>query len=204
MVYKFDPIYFNGTVFSIDTAWEMTGDWMENRRQNEPIPASFFPRALDFDGAAEPLPDLFHASRTIIVVSERARAVMGEWAPAQVEFIPVAFRATPIVAAKLNLASAYYFINVLGRARRLQWLDMPTRKFPTRDDGIERFGLLQDFGEWKLRERAAGEPLIWHDTPWQVGSRSYSGHNEILVEDAFWQELDAHFPDQLSPLRVGS
>jgi hypothetical protein len=38
---------------------------------------------------------------------------------------------------------------------RLQWREMPTRKFRSPDDGIERFGLLHDFTDWKLRWRTA-------------------------------------------------
>ena len=203
MVYKFDPRYFNGTIFSIDTAWEMTGDWMEYRRQSQPVPAFCFPKTLTFDGASAELPDMFHVSRNIIVFSERARVFVERSAPGQVEFIPVGCQAKPKIAAKLNFASAYYFINVLGRAQRLQWLEMPAHKFPLRDDGTGLFGLLQDFSEWKLRDSAAGEPLIWHDTPWRAGNKEYRGHNEILIEDVLWRKLDANFPDQLNALRAG-
>jgi hypothetical protein len=146
---------------------------------------------------------MFHTNRGIIVFSERARVVMEDWAPGQVEFISVAVQAAPKIAERLNFATAYYFINVLGRAQRLQWLEMRTREFPRRDDGTEIFGLLHDFNEWKLRERAAGEPLIWHDTAWRSGNKNYSGHSEVLVEDVLWRELDANFPDQLNALRVG-
>lgn len=203
MVYKFDPAYWNGTIFSLDKAWEMTSGWMEFERKNQPIPASFFPKSLIFNGATAELPDMFHTTRDIIVFSERARAVIEEWAAAQVEFIPVVCHAEPRIAARLNFASAYYFINVLGRAQRLQWLEMPTEQFRTREDGIERFGPLPGRRNWRLRERASSEPLIWHDSPWIVGKRRYSGHDVIFVEDVLWRELDANFPDQLNALRVG-
>lgn len=204
MVYKFDPTYFNGTIFSLDDAKSrMAKGWGDFEPQNKPIPASYFPETLFFDGASAALPDMFHTTRDIIVFSERARVVMEHWAPSQVEFIPVACHAPPKIAARLQFASAYYFINVLGRAQRLQWLEMPADEFPTRDDGTEFYGLLQDFTQWRLRERAAGEPLIWHDTPWRVGDREYRGHNETLIEDVLWRELDANFPDQLNALRAG-
>jgi hypothetical protein len=135
--------------------------------------------------------------------SERARVVMEEWAPGQVEFIPVACYAEPGIAARLNFASAYYFINVLGRAQRLRWLELPAHKCRAREDGTELYGLLPDFHNWKLRERAAGEPLIWRDAPWRVGNKDYRGHNVMFVEDVLWRELDANFPDQLNALRVG-
>lgn len=76
---------------------------------------------------------------------------MEHWAPSQVEFIPVTCHAEPKIAATLQFDSAYYFINVLGRDRRLQWHEMPTDKFPPQDDGMERFGLLADFHKWSLR-----------------------------------------------------
>lgn len=202
MVYKFDPKYFDGTIFELET-WDMAKGWMEFAPQNLPIPESYFPKSLTFDKASAALPDMFHTARRIIVFSERARGVMEHWAPGQVEFIPVACQARPKIAATLNFASAYYFINVLGRAQRLQWLQMPTRKFPPQDDGMERFGLMHDFSAWELRDHGPGEPLIWRDTPWRDGNREYRGYNEVLIEGVLWRELDANFPDQLHALRVG-
>jgi len=138
MVYKFDPTYWNGTIFHLDeNMWKMSGNWNEYRPRNLPIPASCFPQTLIFDRARAALPDMFNTSRNIIVFSERARVIMEHWAPGQVEFIPVACQAEPKIAARLNFASAYYFINVLARAQRLQWLEMPTHKYSPRDDGTE-------------------------------------------------------------------
>lgn len=203
MVYKFDPTCWNGTIFHLDKTWEMARGWMQFGYRNEPIPASYFPKSLTFGDASARLPDIFHTARGIIVFSERARAVMEHWAPGQVEFIPVACRAETKIAATLNFASAYYFVNVLGRAQRLRWREMQTHKFPPLDDGTQLFGLLQNYHKWELRERAADEPLIWRDTPWRDGNQEYRGHNEVLVEDVLWRELDANFPDQLNALRGG-
>lgn len=203
MVYKFDPIYFDGTIFSLER-WDMARGWMvEYQARNLPIPASYFPKSLAFDEASAELPDIFHTARDLIVFSERARLVVEHWAPGQLEFIPVALHASPKLAARLNFASAYYFINVLGRAQRLLWREMPAHKFPPQDDGVECFGLLPDFHKWKLRERAPGEPLIWHDTLCRDGTKEYRGQSATLIEDVLWRELDANFPDELHPLRVG-
>jgi hypothetical protein len=49
MVYKFDPTYFNGTIFGLDKPWDMARGWMEYVPQNLPIPASYFPKSLTFD-----------------------------------------------------------------------------------------------------------------------------------------------------------
>ena len=203
MVYKFDPIYWNGTIFSLDKTWKMASGWMDYRGQNLPIPASFFPKSLTFDGASGPLPDMFHTARGIIVFSERARVVLEQWAPDHLEFIAVACQAERGIAARLNFDSKYYFVNVLRGAQRLQWLETPTQMLPSEDDGIATVILLSDMHSWKLRERATGEPMIWRDTPWIVGKNRYSCHSNIFVEDLLWGELDANFPDQLNPLRVG-
>ena len=203
MVYKFDPIHFNGTIFHLDEASSMAKGWMKFVTRNVPVPASYFPKFLTFEAASAKLPDMFHLSRGIFIFSERARVVMEHWAPGQVEFIPVACHAKPKVAATLNFASAYYFINVLGRAQRLQWLEMSTQKYPPREDGTELVGLTHDFSKWRLRERSSGEPLIWHDTPWRCGNKEYLGQDEVLLEDVLWRELDANFPDQLNALRAG-
>src|SRR4051812_44927510 len=115
MVYKFDPTYFNGTIFHLDEAtWEMSGDWDEYGPRNLPIPASCFPKLLKIDRASATLPDLFHASRGIILVSERARAVLDRLAPGEVEFIPVIVRAAP--TTWLNpLLDALYSIRDFAR-----------------------------------------------------------------------------------------
>ncbi|WP_158931612.1 hypothetical protein [Acidisphaera sp. S103] len=203
MVYKFDPISWNGTIFLL-AEWHMSGDHLEYRRANKPIPASYFPKSLTVDEAAQALPDIFHTYRGLIVFSERARALMEERAPGQVEFIPVAIHAEPDIARQLQLASAYYFINVLGRAQRFQWLEMPVDPFPIREDGIQRFGTKHDYLQWKLRPRLSGEPLIWRESWWQVDNKEYRGHVDVLVEDILWHELDAKFPDQLNPMQVGT
>jgi hypothetical protein len=101
MVYKFDPEYFDGTVFELDDTSRMAEGWMEFIPQNLPIPASYFPKSLTFNKARAALPDIFHTSRNLIVFSDRARNVMEHWAPGQVEFIPVACHAKPKIAATL-------------------------------------------------------------------------------------------------------
>lgn len=201
MVYKFDPKYFDGTIFELGS-WDFSEGWGDFFFKNLPIPAPYFPKSLTFVKARAALPGIFHTARDIIVFSDRARLVSERLAPGQIEFIPVACHAKPKIAATLNFDSGYYFINVLGRAQRLQWRDMRAHKFSERD-GVERFGLLHDFHDWRLRERAIGEPLIWSDTPWRDGNKEYLGQDVVLIEDVLWRELDANFPDQLHPLRVG-
>jgi hypothetical protein len=96
MVYRFDPTYFNGTIFDLDLATsKMSGDWIEYRRSNLPIPASLFPKSLTIVRASAKLPDLFHTSRSFIVVSERAREILDRLAPGEVEFIPISVLAAP-------------------------------------------------------------------------------------------------------------
>jgi hypothetical protein len=43
----------------------------------------------------------------------------------------------------------------------------------------------------------------WRDTPRRDGNKEYRGHNEVLIEDVLWRELDANFPDQLNALQAG-
>jgi hypothetical protein len=203
MVYKFDPKYVDGAIFFLGD-WHMGRGFMEYYRTNTPIPASYFPKSLTVDDANQMLPDMFHTSRDIIVFSERARSLMEERAPGQVEFIPVAIHAKPEIERQLRLAGAYYFVNVLGRAQRFQWLEMPIDPWPIREDGIHRFGTIHDYRQWKLRQRLPSEPLIWHESWWQFDNKEYRGHRHLLVEDTLWRELDANFPDQLHPTQVGT
>lgn len=81
MVYKFDPAFWNGTIFHLDKTWQMADGWMEFLGDNQPIPASDFPKSLTFDDARATLPDIFHTARGIVVFSERAREIMEQWAP---------------------------------------------------------------------------------------------------------------------------
>jgi hypothetical protein len=86
MVYKFDPVYFDSTIFELDLTTGMGRGSMQFISQNLPTPASYFPKTLVFNKASAKLPDIFHMSRGIIIFSERARVVMEHWAPGQVEF----------------------------------------------------------------------------------------------------------------------
>ena len=165
------PTYWNGTIFLLEE-WDMSRGWTIYVGKNEPIPASYFPKSLTVIDASAELPDIFHTSRDLVVFSERARMIMEEWAPGEVEFIPVSVSAAPNIAGRLQLASAYYFINVLGRAQRLLWLECSVRSFPPQEDGIERFGIEFDFSQWKLRARAAGEPSIWRENPWRITTKN--------------------------------
>jgi hypothetical protein len=180
----------------------MSGKSSDYVRQNKPVPASYFPKSLTVVDASQELPDMFHTSRGIIVFSERARAVAEAWSPGEVEFIPVSLDAKPEIQSLLRLASAYYFINVLARAQRFQWLDIPVQAFPPQEDGVQRFASRQNYHQWKLHQRAPDDPLIWHESWWRIDKKEYRGHVDILVED-IWQELDANFPDQLNALKVG-
>lgn len=232
MVYKFDPINFNGFIFLMDDGPGRAKGAIDYISQNLPIPASYFPKSLTIERASTSIPDLFHVSRGTLVVSERARAVFERMAPGEVEFIPVQMNKArtgwlnPIIdicysikdlirpslyvsdeprqriTMRLNLASAYYYINILGRAQRMLWLQTPTHEYGPLEDGTELFGLTHDFHEWRLCDRSAGEPLIWLETPWRDGNQLYK-YTEALVEDALWRELDAAFPGQLHPLRAG-
>ncbi len=203
MVQKFDPIYWNGTIFEFEE-WDMSGDDSEYVLENKPIPAAYFPKTLTVIDASQELPDIFHTYRDTIVFSERARLTAEEWAPGEIEFIPVMLKATRSLIPRLQLASAYYFINVLGRAQRLLWLEMAVKEHRPDKEGMINCTLDHDFGQWKLRERAGGEPLIWHDRPLLLGNKWYRRQTEIFVEDILWHELDANFPDQLNDMPVGS
>jgi hypothetical protein len=55
---------------------------------------------------------------------------------------------------------------------------------------------------WRLRERTAGEPMIWR-ARWSFANKDYSGGSVIFIEYVLWRELDANFPDQLNEMRVG-
>jgi hypothetical protein len=242
MIYKFDPKWFNGAIFSLDKASHMAKGWMGYEARNEPIPASYFPSSLTIERAKAPLPDLFHTSRGLFVVSERARLIFEKLAPGEIEFIPVEIKQAPTgplnplidayysikdlgrpvaaqlvrgqvdflpvglepkprITLRLNLASAYYFVNVLGRAQRLLWLQMETRKYQFQtDDGADVFGLLHDFSRWRLCKHNVAEPLIWQETDWREGRNEYRAHSHVFIEDVLWQELDANFPGQLHPL----
>jgi hypothetical protein len=244
MVYKFDPKWFNGTLFQFDNASVMAKGWMEYEFRRQPIPASYFPSSLTVTRAKAPMPDLFHTSRGLFVVSERAKTIFEKMAPGEVEFIPVDISKAPTswlnpffdayysmqefgrtvkatfapdqvpfypvgleprrrITLRLNLASAYYFINVLGRAQRMLWRETPSRPFGPQEDGVERFGLTQNFHQWRLCDRSAGEPLIWREDWWRDGNKEYRGHNEVLVDAILWRALDEKFPDQIHPLRAG-
>jgi hypothetical protein len=46
----------------------------------------------------------------------------------------------------------------------------------------------------EIRERAAGEALIRHDTDWRFENRDYRGHDIIFVERFFGESSMQIFP----------
>jgi hypothetical protein len=94
-VYRRRVLDSPGTIFQFDDTWGIAKGWMEYKIKNQPIPESYFPKSLKIDRASGTLPDLFHANRGIIVVSERARAVLDRLAPGEVEFVSVTVQAAP-------------------------------------------------------------------------------------------------------------
>ncbi len=203
MVYIFDPPLGNSPGL-ISPLWYGLDDFNAYYRANRPIPAANFPQPLIVDEPVQDVPDIFRPSSRVIVFSERARTFMEKRALGQVEFIPVEIQIERDVALRSNLASAYYYLNILGRAQRFQWLEMPTRPFQIGEDGIERHVMIDDYSQWKLRQRAPGEPLIWRESWWRFNDKEYRGHFEILIEDALWQQLDEAFPNQLNAIQIGT
>jgi len=212
MVYLFDPHYWNGTIFRVDD-FEMSDKddegygWLGYLATNRPIPASWFPQSVTVQEATGELPDMFHTYRKLIVFSGRARAAMEQRAPGQVEFVRVIFDAPPRVAERAKLDSAYYFVNVLGRAQRLQWLEIPTETVAL--EGVVRARTLPlgvtgvEMQAWKLRGRAVGEPSIWYETPVEIDGLRYVAGSPVFIDDDLWQDLDSEFPGQLNAQRVG-
>ncbi len=153
MVYLLDPVDWDGTSFLL-AGYHGNSAKAPLYHREQADPCAFVSKSLTIADAMQQLPDIFHTSRGTIVFSERARAVIEELAPGQVEFIPVTINAAPELAERLNLASAYYFINVLGRAQRLQWPEIPTQISKPKENGTQVAILLPDRRNWKLRERA--------------------------------------------------
>ncbi len=148
-------------------------------------------------GWLNPLLDVYYSMR------EFGRVVLVRFAPHRATFYPVGVEANQRISLRLNHRRSYYFINVLGRAQRLLWLESPTREYLAREEGTVTVGLENDFEQWKLRWRTASEPLIWHETPWIVDNKRYSHKSEVFIEDSLWQELSLRFPGQLNAQRVG-
>lgn len=244
MIYRFDPVWFQGLLFQFEDS-SMKQGWMTYQFNRQPVPASYFPPTLVIKRAKAPMPDLFHTSRGIFVVSARARAVFEKEAPGQVEFLPVEITTTPMdwrnpfvstwysmqdlgrsvlapfmsgmvdfipvcdeprprITPRLNLASAYYFINILGHAQRLLWLQSPTRDYNLPEaDGTIIAGLHHEYDKWRFSTRSPGDPLIWREDWWRHGNRVYRCQHEAFLEESLWRALEAKFPGQLDARPVG-
>jgi hypothetical protein len=202
MVYIFKPSGMNGGGYRFGD-FSMSRGFTAYRGQNKPIPASYFPRTLTMEDAIEELPDIFNINSGFPMFSERARVFVEDRAPGQIEFIPVTVTADPDIARQLRLPGTYHFINVLGRAQRFQWLEMPVDKLGVNEDGIEIFWKKYEYKNWKIRTILPGEPLIWREIVWRFENQEYFGYTDVLIEDILWRALDAIFPGQLEPSQVG-
>jgi hypothetical protein len=121
IVYQFDPKWFNGAIFQFEDPSTMATGWMEFGARLQPVPASYFPTKLVIRRAKAPMPDLFHTSRGIFVVSERARIAFEKLAPGEVEFIPVDVETAS--GSRFNsLIDAYYSMKDVGRYLAAQFV----------------------------------------------------------------------------------
>jgi len=165
MVYRFDPTWFNGTIFRLGD-YEMGEGWMDFKINNQPIPASHYPRSLVVERAQGPLPDLFHASRGIIVVSEQARAIFDEMAPGQVEFIPVDFEKAR--TGWLNpFLDVYYSMRAFGRAVLASFAPDRATFYPVGVEASQRISLRLNLGRsfYFISVLGRAQRLLWLESP---------------------------------------
>jgi hypothetical protein len=200
MPYDFDPTHWDGTIF--DLADYEFGDDILDYKALDPIPADQFPKKL-MTSSRFVMPDIFHTTRSKIIVSSRAREVMEPIMTDEIGYIVVRVEAHPDCQYDMELADDYYFINVLGRAQRIDWTKTPARLIGKTQDGRDRMLSENDRTNWWLRDRKADDPIIWLESVFDTEKATFRGGG-VFIEDEAWLALNARFPGQLNALMVGA
>jgi hypothetical protein len=115
------------------------------------------------------------------------------------------------IAPSMKPADAYYFINVLPTARRIDWnaTKIPMTKrfhYLTPEGQLDHSGPREMRDVYRanpgqlgvvFRRREKADPVIWHEL--NVDDFYTTDQGYVLIEADLWKELDRRFPDQLTP-----
>ena len=129
--------------------------------------------------------------------------VMSELSPRDAEFHDV--RCTTDNPAHLP-TQTYYFMNVLGRAQRIDWLssrvkiNLVTHSDRTTEIVARHQSLPED--SVKMRARRDDDPHAWLENESVIGGVRYSLPGEVILSDWLWHELNKRFPHQLEPRTI--
>ena len=137
-------------------------------------------------GKMPPMPDFFYLTTSNWYCSSRFRAVLDEHAPDCVGYVDVKIT----MPASKNPASAYYFMNILGRGRITNWKEeLRTRGAyePIRVNAYKRIFL----------PPPTDHSPIWLEEYYEEGGRRYCGNpRTVFVTDRLSEILDVRFPGQ--------
>src|SRR5262249_19152407 len=109
--------------------------------------------------------------------------------------------------AHMHPAKTYFFIEVIARAQSIDWDRSKTRRRIVRaPDGRESRGLGQLLFEpsTKFKAMTPDIPPIWREIDVDHPTfHFFHSKEDIFMRNEIWEALDARFPDQLVPRKLG-
>lgn len=190
---------------SFDTDW---GNGFPDDRlllliKGQPLIREQVPRTLTIY-AKRRLAHFLQLDDSTSVMSEQAIGIVKTFAGGDVEFFAIEMIADK---PKFLPSPKYYYMNVLGRANRIDWSASTTEiQNVIKIEGSPPINvacwptLPED--DLVMRARAEGDPQIWHERDVRVGDKEYRAIGEIFVSTSIWGQLNEAFPRQLEPRRV--
>ncbi len=122
--------------------------------------------------------------------------MLDELAPGTVSYIRLEIAAPPDMLP----ADAYFFMNIVGRNKTIDWMNMKTKIRGNDDDDPVVLLPLQSTrsGQWVFRKFDAQDPAIWLEDDLVTSECVYHCHKFIaFVRDELFEVLSSRFPGQL-------
>ncbi len=165
-----------------------------------PLQQSDIPQESRFTGRFK-MPDISVPTGDFFCVSDVGRAALEELAPGCSAYFALNMQ----LPAKMKPAKAYWYVEVIARARCIDWDRSQTQPRIVRAaDGRESRALTGSFRFAKMKVLTPDVPPIWRelddDRP---RVNFFNPKNDIFMRDELWDALNARFPGQLQAIKVG-
>ena len=200
MAYILMPSRRDGEWFLAEPIFFPSGDVWRMKAGRIPITPEQLSGTLTIAGKRE-VGHIFGIGLESQVVSNLFKDAIESLAPGDAQFIPIDVK----MPRNIRSAPHYYYMNILGRAQRVDWRRTQVMELPQRSEsGLPIFipeGLLTD--SLRLKEFDGSPPHIWHETDVDLNGRNYVIKGlDVFITDRVWLGLNATFAGHLQKWKI--
>jgi hypothetical protein len=150
------------------------------------------PLELEFN-SKQLMPDLYELQNDYFIISSRLKLLLEEHCPACIKFLPIGIKFNP----EMNPADAYFFMNILSRARNIDWSTTPTTA-RVRKDGMKSYGHNLSDGPLRFKKLPSDCPMIWKEEGYELNGEFFNAPLALVFfKHELWLAVEASFPGLL-------